>query len=103
MNGTSLLVVAGAILAVLWASKSALALVAGMPLLAQILQILGVLYVAEMVMDAMGRPVQRLTLPPQLVTLLPTSAPAITPTLAPTIAPTIAPTLAPTIAPTPAP
>lgn len=88
LNGTSMLVVSGGILAVLWASKSALALVAGMPLLAQVLQVLGVLYVVEMVMQALGKPMQRLTLPPSW---LPTPAPTLAPTPPPTPV-TLAPT-----------
>lgn len=81
-SGTSMLVVAFVVMAVLWVSKGALAVVAGLPLLSQILQVLGLLYVAEMVMEASGRPVQRLqspwTLPPTLARLVvpaPTTAP----------------------------
>lgn len=71
LKGTSLLTVAGIIVAVLYVSKGALGLVAGMPLVSQVLQILGMVYLAEMLVEASGRKVQRLswTLPPRLLAM----------------------------------
>jgi threonine/homoserine/homoserine lactone efflux protein len=43
------------VLAVLWMSRGALALVASMPLVSQALQLLGLVYVVELVTQAMRR------------------------------------------------
>lgn len=58
-NGVTLLSVAGAAVAVLWVSKGALGVLASMPLVSQVLQILGLVYAAELAMDAIkGKRVQ---------------------------------------------
>lgn len=49
LRGQSLLVLAGVAVAVLWVSKGALAAVAGAPLIGQALQLLGIVYVVELV------------------------------------------------------
>lgn len=68
-GGVSLLVMLGIVVVVLWVSKGVLALVAGLPLVSQILQVLGLVYIAEMLVEASGRRVQRLkwTMPPRLL------------------------------------
>ena len=54
-DGRTLLMVAGAVVLVLWVSKGALAVVAGMPLVSQALQVMGLVYVAELLMRSFGK------------------------------------------------
>lgn len=63
-RGARLLGVAAAAVAALWLGKGLLMTFVGLPLAAQVLQLLGALYVWEVVQAALGRDVRRLTLPP---------------------------------------
>lgn len=67
LRGSSILVVAALIVLVLWVGKGALLMLTGLPVISQILQLLGLLYAAEL---AVGR--RKL---PSLPSVLPTLPP----------------------------
>lgn len=69
-SGTSLLVIVGAVMFVLWVSKGVLATVASMSFVSQMLHILGIVYLAELVFQGVS---QRATLPDWLKAALPTA------------------------------
>lgn len=79
LRGPSLLIAACIIVTVLWVSKGTLGLLTSLPLVAQVLQLLGLVYVAELLVGARrlpGLPTLP-TLPPHwFATPAPTDAPA---------------------------
>jgi hypothetical protein len=68
-------VLAGVVMLVLCVGNGALTTLAGMPLVSQALQILGLLYVAELVLDSLGHRVRRYKLRMPAWSPSPTSGP----------------------------
>lgn len=59
LDGKSVLMVAGVAMLALYLGNGALMSLAGLPLVSQALQVLGMVYVAEMVLASLGHRVQR--------------------------------------------
>ena len=62
LDNKSVVMVAGLVMLVLYVGNGALMTLASLPLVSQALQILGMLYVAELLLDSLGHRVQRFKL-----------------------------------------